>query len=283
MRKTNRTKKIAAIFLSVLLMITIFPVSISVSAASARLLDIDTTTRGDWVGNFGSEGFYIIGSVENLPSYATVEFFDADGDFPSAWTWWDSEFDDEPFEDWRIPSALIKAPDSPYRIASCYFTNFFTVDIDIGDQTRKVSLYLTDFDEGNREVEISVTDADGNTLMSPIEVIGYEDGWYLQFVMSGRVHFTFDLMFGPNAVISGIFFDPDPDAEEIVVEYEEEPTPSVVEQPTVEEYVASPPPPVEQAPPTPAPATADPITLIAAAAFVSAAGAMIAKRAKRRK
>ena len=42
-------------------------------------------------------------------------------------------------------------------------------------------------------------------------------------------------------------------------------------------------PPVEQAPPTPAPATADPITLIAAAAFVSAAGAMIAKGAKRRK
>ena len=146
-------------------------------------------------------------------------------------------------------------------------------------ETKKVSLYVTDFDEGNRESEIYALAADGTTELIPtIEIFAYEEGWYLQFIMSGKVQFDFESVGGPNTVISGVFFDPDPDA--------------VVEAPAVadEEFGSGGGDPVElpaavaeaPAPPAavPAPATADPVSLIIIGSLASAAGVAVFKKRK---
>jgi len=232
--------------------------SMSVYASSARLIGIDTDTRGDWTGNFGSEGYYIIGGAENIPPYAQVEFLDAYGDAPGFWVWWDSEIHDELEYYWRIPSALYKESGSSYRVAACYFAGNMTIVVDIGDETKKVSLYISDFDEGLRDSEISVFDADGNELLASFEAFAYEDGWYLQFVMSGRVYFQLDTLGGPNVAISGIFFDAYGESAEYIEPVEISDS----------EYIE---PAPEQTAPTPAPQTFDPIVLIAVGAIVSAA------------
>jgi len=250
--------KIKAIFL-IALMLTVF-MTVSVSAAgTAQLLDIDKTTRGNWVGNYGSEGYIIItddDSLQSVPAYAKLDYINENDDVPSFWTWYDPEFDieamgspDDDAKAARIPSALYKSAAKNSAIAACYYSgDFFIVTVDIGSETKLVSLYTTDFDEGNREAEVTITDESGKALTSPIELIDYEGGWYLKFKMSGKVNFMFEKIAGPNAVISGIFFDPDPDAVAAVIE-----EPAAVVQ---EEAVAPAPAPIEAAPVVDAPAPA---------------------------
>ena len=268
-------RKITAIMLIVLLMTA--ALTVSVSASSARLADTDKTTRGDWVGKYGSEGYIVMDedeSLQSIPAYASVEFI---GDF---WTWYDSESGDELDEDWRLPTALLKAPGSSERIAACWYGGEFSVIIDVGSETKLVTLYTADFDEGNRESEIYTLSEDGATELIPvIELFEFEDGWYLQFVISGKVQFDFESVGGPNAVISGVFFDPDPDAAAAAVE---EPVPAA------EELGAGGGDPAELAPvaaepisapvPAPAPITADPISLLILGSIISAAGISIARK-----
>ena len=50
-------------------------VTISVTAASgpsASFLKEDTTTEGNWINTYGSQGYEVIGNATSLPSYATV-------------------------------------------------------------------------------------------------------------------------------------------------------------------------------------------------------------------
>ena len=276
-------KKIIAVILVALLAATVF--SVGVSASSARLLDIDRTTRGNWVGSYGSEGWLIATddeSLQSLPEYVVaVEFLNEFLDGPASfWTWWDQELYPEIDEYWRVESALIRSPDSNYRIASCHFGTEFNVIVDIGDATRKVSLYLTDFDEGPREAEIRVFGEDDSELMPMIEVYNYEEGIYLQFIMSGRVRFEFLNLAMHNAVISGVFFDPDPDAPE--------PEEAAALEPEAEEYGVGGgySPEAEAAIAAVAvddpvsPPTADPVSLIILGSLVSAAGVAIAKKRK---
>jgi hypothetical protein len=42
------------------------------SQASATYLGVDTTTSGDWIGHYGSEGYIIPGSSTNLPNYVQL-------------------------------------------------------------------------------------------------------------------------------------------------------------------------------------------------------------------
>ena len=42
------------------------------SQASATYLGVDTTTSGDWIGHYGSEGHIIPGASTNLPNYVQL-------------------------------------------------------------------------------------------------------------------------------------------------------------------------------------------------------------------
>ena len=42
------------------------------SPASATYLGVDTTTSGNWIGQYGSEGYIILNSSANLPNYVQL-------------------------------------------------------------------------------------------------------------------------------------------------------------------------------------------------------------------
>ena len=42
------------------------------STTTAIFLKTDTTTQGNWIGTYGTQGYDVIGNATSLPSYATV-------------------------------------------------------------------------------------------------------------------------------------------------------------------------------------------------------------------
>ena len=56
----------------------------SFAAAADPALTLDTETRGDWVGKYGTEGYYILGAsyeepIVKMPENTTIEVTDFTG------------------------------------------------------------------------------------------------------------------------------------------------------------------------------------------------------------
>ena len=140
-------KKFIAVILCVLMAIC----AVTVVCADDSVFTADTETRGDWVGKYGAEGYFIPGpsesqSLRNLPDYADVSVTDLSGrELTTWWVFWDES------ETKRCPydalGALWADKEKSYRRAACQFDQAgLDISIDIGENVRKVSLYLTDFD-----------------------------------------------------------------------------------------------------------------------------------------
>jgi LPXTG-motif cell wall-anchored protein len=170
-----------------------------------------------------------------LPEYATVTPSNEAGDsLPAAHTW--KEYvpgDEDTFteaEVARIGSMLYKSTDKTDRIASCWYTGsdtFFTVTVDVGSESKIVSLYNYDYDENGRQIQISAKDEAGTVLVAPIDVTEFQKGIYSRFQITGKVTFTIEYIdstvVAANGVLSAIFFDPDPSLEIQVETVEETP------------------------------------------------------------
>ncbi|MCL2096973.1 MAG: hypothetical protein FWH10_08745 [Oscillospiraceae bacterium] len=180
----------------------------------ARLISIDRTTRGNWPGNYGSEGYAIISgnpAHRKIPAYAAIDFESDWGGLPMFYTWWDQDDGDDYDSIRREPGALFKTPEKTSRIAACYYSGgFFTVIVDVGREAKILSLYMHDYDEHSRSANVVILDENGRELIDYIEVSGYESGWYLRFQISGVVQFMIEDTSpnGMNACLSGVFFDP---------------------------------------------------------------------------
>jgi hypothetical protein len=188
-------------------------------SGTAKLLGTDFETTGNWVGAFGSEGYWIYthpgdDSAKNLPDYATATFAEE-----QTYTWWDSEDgepaheDDEELAALREASAMVR-PDGNSRIAACWYETYnFTLTINVGDTPRKVTLYMNDYDGYSRAAEVTVRNANGRSMQENpaqkviFDVDDYLHGCYISYEISGEVMFDFEC-FNGNVVLSGIFFDP---------------------------------------------------------------------------
>ena len=180
---------------------------------SAKLLGLDFETKGDWIGKYGSEGYIIPtadDSLENVPKYVKW-----DSSYPDFYLWWETGAGNTAAE--REKSALLKGPDSKERIAACYYAgDDFTININVGKETKKISLYMNDFDAYKRAAKIKVYNKNGGELKEPVEVVSfavgeYVGGCYLSYLITGEVQFEFVCAGdNTNVVLSGIFFDPGP-------------------------------------------------------------------------
>ena len=109
---------------------------------SASLVRTDTTTQGNWIGTYGSQGYDLFTAGSSLPSYATVTDTGA-----NPYTW-DSNTTD--------PRAL-QTVSGTGRVASClYSPTSFTVDVDLTDgQMHDLALYFLDWDSTERSEQFS--------------------------------------------------------------------------------------------------------------------------------
>ncbi len=160
----------------------------------------DTTTQGNWIGTYGAQGYDVIGDTPSLPSYATIS---ASGE--SKWVWSTS----------TTARQALQNPGGSGRIeASWYSTTSFTVNLNLTDgQEHDIELYALDVQSSPQRVEqIQISDAATGTVLGTETVSSFMGGVYLNWEVSGDVVITITRKSGVNAVLSGIFIDPPPQA-----------------------------------------------------------------------
>jgi hypothetical protein len=171
-------------------------------AASASYLSKDTTTRGNWQGVYGADGYNVIAGAVNYPAYATVA---PRGNI--SYTWTPSTSD---------PRAL-QVPGAPGRIAACWPTQgltagtSFAADVNLTDQkVHKLAVYMLDWDNyGPRSQQVQILDAATGAVLDSRKVSSFSGGQYLSWDVSGHVLLQVtNSMAGSNAVINGLFFSP---------------------------------------------------------------------------
>jgi hypothetical protein len=162
-------------------------------SAAGPLVSEDTTTQGNWMGNYGSQGVYFLGTSNFLPSYATVTV----SSNARAATWTNHTID---------PRALQQGGSSDRTAAYWYSTTSFTVDVNLTDnQLHYLALYFLDWDAEGRVEQVQLTNAATGAVLDTETVSSFQGGVYLDWRVSGNVLVTITRQSGANAVLSGIF------------------------------------------------------------------------------
>jgi len=162
--------------------------------AAASFVANDSATQGNWVGTYGTDGYYLADAGESLPSYATLN---PSGQQSGVWNYGPSS-----------KRALMQS--QGMRIAAFDTSaSGFTYDLDLIDgNSHQVALYLLDWDGLNRSETVTVADSNSGAILDRQTVSNFSGGQYLVWNLQGQVTITLTCTGGPNAVASGIFFDP---------------------------------------------------------------------------
>jgi hypothetical protein len=175
----------------------------SVGGASATFVGFDTSTRGNWKGVYGTDGYSLAGDGTSYPSYATVTNTSS-----LTYTWAASTSDIR---------GLQKAASSTDRIAACWYTltylegSSYTIDVNLTDgNSHQVGLYVVDWDGyGPRAETVQLTDATSGAVLETEALSSFQSGGYLVWTVQGHVKINvINNAPGTNAVASGLFFDP---------------------------------------------------------------------------
>jgi hypothetical protein len=164
------------------------------AGAVANFVTLDTATQGTWRGTYGADGHFIAQDSTTVPSYAA---FSISGD--SLFTWAPTTTD---------PRALENGANTG-RLAACAFTySSLTFDVNFTDgNAHPFELYALDWDSKGRSEAIQIVDANSNAVLDNRSISSFANGVYLVWNISGHVRITVTLSAGPNAVISGAFFN----------------------------------------------------------------------------
>jgi hypothetical protein len=174
-------------------------VSFSVSNVSgggngAAFVKTDTTTQGNWKGVYGGAGEIIANDGNSLPGYAVINFTGA-----NLFTW---TFTTD-------PRALLTAASTSNRIASVFYNApGFSIDVNFTDgNAHTLALYLLDWDGSGRAETVTIVDAaNTSSVLDARSAAGFANGTYLVWNITGHVKIQVTGTAGPNAVVSGVFF-----------------------------------------------------------------------------
>jgi hypothetical protein len=165
------------------------------TAASATYTGLDTTTQGTWTGKYGADGYAIANDATNPPAYAKLSFT---GD--TLFTFAVSTTD---------PRALQVYGGSSSRTATAYYSaTGFSINVNLTDgNTHQIALYLLDWSFQGRAESISILNASNNAVLSTQTFSSFGEGHYGVWNIQGNVIIQVTRTGGPNAVVSGIFFN----------------------------------------------------------------------------
>jgi hypothetical protein len=176
-------------------------------AASATFLEQDTTTQGNWIGVYGTDGYDIVANPSttnpnDLPAGVTVT---PAGESSYTWT------SPNPT---GAKQALEVPPSGTTRIAACWYSaTSFTVDVNVASGSYNLELYFLDYNGSNeRSEQIQFREGSTGAVLSTQTVSSFSNGAYMDYTISGNVLITITKETGANAVLSGLFFDPAPPA-----------------------------------------------------------------------
>jgi hypothetical protein len=161
---------------------------------SASFIKLDTTSQGSWQNIYGKDGYDFIGATPNIPSYAQMA---VNGAF--IFTWAGSTSD----------ARALQLPNGGSReAATWYASGSFDIDLNLTDgQTHQISLYAVDYDNSGRAERIDIVDSSSGTVLDTRTLTSFTGGQYPVWNIAGHVIIRVTQLLGPNAVISGVFFD----------------------------------------------------------------------------
>ena len=163
---------------------------------TAAFVKTDTTTQGSWKGIYGANGYNVIDDTVSYPGYVMVTPAGQ-----SNFIWASSTSD---------VRALQKALSSTDRIAATWYdANTFTIDLNFTDGAQhQLAVYCLDWDTaGARKQTVSILDSATHAQLDSQSVTSFQNGKYLAWNVTGHVILQVTNAGGPNAVISGLFFD----------------------------------------------------------------------------
>jgi uncharacterized delta-60 repeat protein len=160
--------------------------------ATATFVGTDTTTRGNWKGVYGAQGYSIFQDAASVPSFVRVTPVNK-----SDWIWQYSTTDT------RAPQRANSAD----RLAACWYSgNGYSIDLAFTDGLKhRVSLYLLDWDSAGRSQSVQVVNADTGAVLHTQTVSGFSGGVYLTWDLGGHVKINLSPNTS-NAVASALFF-----------------------------------------------------------------------------
>ena len=100
-------------------------------------------------------------------------------------------------------------PTPPDRTAAGWSSigGSFTVDINLPDgNPHVVSIYADDWDNQGRSERVDVINPSTGAVLDSRTISSFEGGVYLSWQLTGNIELRFTALAGPNAVLSGIFF-----------------------------------------------------------------------------
>jgi hypothetical protein len=163
--------------------------------SGVSFIKVDTTTAGNWRGVYGTDGYNVIGNINNVPSYVTVT---PTGN--STYVWATSTTDQR----------ALQTADGTGRVAAAWYTlSTMTVDLAFHDSSNhQVALYVMNWDGLQRSERIDVLNASG-TVVDTRSVSNFVNGQYLVWTMSGHVTLRITSTHpahNSNALLEGLFF-----------------------------------------------------------------------------
>ena len=163
---------------------------------TAAFIRMDTATEGNWPAAYGVDGYTLANeSIQKNPGYATFQIQNQQG-----WRWASNTSDPRAL---TIPSALGGIAATWYNASSFSFT----VKVTDG-ATHQFALYAMDWDKQGRSETIQIVDASTGSVLNTQNISNFSNGLYLIWDISGSIQINVTAKSGPNAVASGVFFDP---------------------------------------------------------------------------
>jgi hypothetical protein len=180
---------------------------------SAAYVDADTATQGNWMGMYGSNGYDVANGPQS-PAGGNLSYGSYSMQGGVGYTWAQSTSGQTALE---IDSQGDRTAAAWYNGASFNFNVNFT-----DTNTHQVALYAMDWDSKGRGETITITNASTGQVLDTRSIpntnsaspsytnttsANFVSGSYLIWNISGHVTITVTSNAGPNAVVSGIFFD----------------------------------------------------------------------------
>ncbi len=161
---------------------------------AASFIKLDTTTQGAWKNIYGASGYDLIQSPPSIPSYAQVT---VNGAFIFTWAGATSD------------ARALQVPNSGNRIAATWYAGgSFSYDLNLTDGlTHQISLYAVDYDSSGRAERIDIIDPSTGSVLDTRTLTSFSGGQYPVWNITGHVTIQVTQLLGPNAVVSGLFFD----------------------------------------------------------------------------
>jgi Big-like domain-containing protein/calcineurin-like phosphoesterase family protein len=160
---------------------------------SASFIGIDSATKGNWKGTYGTAGYAIANDATSLPAFVSVS-----QPGTAAWTWVSSTTD---------VRALQKSSGAD-RLAATWYGGTTNAALNFTDGVpHRVEIYVVDWDSTARTETIDVVNTATGALLDRRTASAFNNGQYFVWSLAGSVTIRITLTGGANAVYSGLFFE----------------------------------------------------------------------------